>query len=414
MIILRSLQTCVKLNGVSRRTLSFGDLFVQKIHCFRSLGVRNELLHGVAGGEEKNNYKHDSHSNNRHDRKESLQEKCLKNGFTFAFLGISLESFFGKKDEEKTLNQESPLILMIKEGIIAFHEKEYEKSEMLLHVALKAAQDLEDEQSVTYIFDILANLALQLGDHRKAEELFRSVLQRHAAAGGDVYGNVFVALSLKLAQCYLARGAVEEAIRGYHYCIAAQKEKVTSDEGADEDTRVLYAMSLEQYARLLHSIGRYELARTHLQEALGVCVSINGPHHLQTAVLKNDIGSLYAQEKRYQEAAEEIEEAIAAVRRVISNEAGEVAQGNPPAPRKLNVIPDPRQPSAATNLATYLINLGTVELLRGRREAARRSCEEGVKLARGAGDGETQREAQSCLDAVKRAAKQAQEQAASV
>ncbi|KAA0201393.1 hypothetical protein HAZT_HAZT001741 [Hyalella azteca] len=310
-----------------------------------------------------------------------------------------------------------------------FQEKEYEKSEMLLHVALKAAQDLEDEQSVTYIFDILANLALQLGDHRKAEELFRSVLQRHAAAGGDVYGNVFVALSLKLAQCYLARGAVEEAIRGYHYCIAAQtqikklmelllptvkKEKVTSDEGADEDTRVLYAMSLEQYARLLHSIGRYELARTHLQEALGVCVSINGPHHLQTAVLKNDIGSLYAQEKRYQEAAEEIEEAIAAVRRVISNEAGEVAQGNPPAPRKLNVIPDPRQPSAATNLATYLINLGTVELLRGRREAARRSCEEGVKLARGAGDGETQREAQSCLDAVKRAAKQAQEQAASV
>jgi hypothetical protein len=85
------------------------------------LVVRNEFLHGIAGGEEKTNYKHDSRSNNYHDKEESLHENCRKNGFTFAFLGISLESFFGKKDEEKTQNQESPLILMIKEGIIAFH-----------------------------------------------------------------------------------------------------------------------------------------------------------------------------------------------------------------------------------------------------------------------------------------------------
>lgn len=41
-------------------------------------------------------------------------------------------------------------------------------------------------------------------------------------AEGDVYGNVFVAVSLKLAHCYLEKEDWENAIMGYHYCIAAQ------------------------------------------------------------------------------------------------------------------------------------------------------------------------------------------------
>ncbi|KAF2358745.1 Anaphase-promoting complex subunit 5 [Trinorchestia longiramus] len=332
-----------------------------------------------------------------------------RRGFTLCLFGYLFKTFFGE-EQQQPASEDSPLILLIKEGIIAFHKGEHEKSETILHLALKMAQDLEDSQSVTYIFDVLANLALQRGEHSKAEQLFKSVLQRHAAAGGDVYGNTFVALSLKLAQCYLARGAVEEAIQGYHYCIAAQKEKIKSDPSSDEDTLVLYAMSLEQYARLLHSIGRYALAREHLQEALGVCVKVNGTRHLQTAVLKNDIGSLYSLEKRYEEAVSEIEESISIVHGVMTDDAEKGGDDSPEAGRKINIIPDEQKPNALSNLATYHVNLGTVELLRRRREAARQSCQEGVRLARKAADGEVLKEAQECLAAVKEALKEARQQ----
>ena len=58
----------------------------------------------------------------------------------------------------------------------------------------------------------------------------------------------------------------------------------------DEDTLVLWAMSVEQYSRLLLRIGQYKAARQHLQQALDVCLKIHGDSHLQTAVLRNDVG----------------------------------------------------------------------------------------------------------------------------
>lgn len=56
-----------------------------------------------------------------------------------------------------------------------------EESEVILHEALHMAVEDSDNESITYIYDILANLALQRRQYEKAEQLFRSVLQRHAA-----------------------------------------------------------------------------------------------------------------------------------------------------------------------------------------------------------------------------------------
>lgn len=55
---------------------------------------------------------------------------------------------------------------------------ELNKAEQLLHVALKMAQETKNEQAVTYIFDLLANLAYQREEYPKAQRLFKDVLQR--------------------------------------------------------------------------------------------------------------------------------------------------------------------------------------------------------------------------------------------
>ena len=61
---------------------------------------------------------------------------------------------------------------------IALQGGELNKAEQLLHVALKMAQDTINQQAVTYIFDLLANLAYQREEYPKAERLFKDVLQR--------------------------------------------------------------------------------------------------------------------------------------------------------------------------------------------------------------------------------------------
>lgn len=62
--------------------------------------------------------------------------------------------------------------------ILILQGGELKKAEQLLHVALKMAQETNNQQAVTYIFDLLANLAYQREEYPKAERLFRDVLQR--------------------------------------------------------------------------------------------------------------------------------------------------------------------------------------------------------------------------------------------
>ena len=135
------------------------------------------------------------------------------------FLGFTLRQLLGEEEDHLEEQQDQQLILMIKQGILAFHVSnennlitcfdlcslqffymkvqnckyviggiffqhgEFDLSESLLHVALKAAQEVQHEQAITYIFDVLANLSYQRGHYDTAEALFKSVMKRHVAGG---------------------------------------------------------------------------------------------------------------------------------------------------------------------------------------------------------------------------------------
>jgi len=72
----------------------------------------------------------------------------------------------------------------------------------MLHIALKLAQEQQNYDGVTYIYDLLANLAYERGEYEKAEKLFVSVMQRLLSMDVSKTDNKMIHMSLKLANIY--------------------------------------------------------------------------------------------------------------------------------------------------------------------------------------------------------------------
>ena len=92
-------------------------------------------------------------------------------------------SFFGlfKKDEDET--PEDKLITTIKRSILCIQREQYDKAEQMLHLALRMAQDLKNRDGITYVYDVMANLAMEREQYKKAEKLFADVLRRLLSDG---------------------------------------------------------------------------------------------------------------------------------------------------------------------------------------------------------------------------------------
>lgn len=79
------------------------------------------------------------------------------------------------------------------------------EAEIKLHEALKMAQEENNLNGITYIYDILANIAFERKQYEKAEKLFVSVMQRLIGSGLPMDDNKIVHMSLKMAKIYEAQ-----------------------------------------------------------------------------------------------------------------------------------------------------------------------------------------------------------------
>jgi tetratricopeptide repeat protein 19 len=79
---------------------------------------------------------------------------------------------------------------------------EFKKAEQMLHIALKLAQEQQNYDGITYVYDLLANLAYEQGEYGKAEKLFLSVMQRLLSVGVPKTDNKVIHISLKLSNIY--------------------------------------------------------------------------------------------------------------------------------------------------------------------------------------------------------------------
>lgn len=72
----------------------------------------------------------------------------------------------------------------------------------MLHVALHQAQTIQHHDAITYIYDVMANLAFDTGDYHKAETLFITVLQRLMLNGATEDDMRIIHISLKMAKVF--------------------------------------------------------------------------------------------------------------------------------------------------------------------------------------------------------------------
>ena len=112
------------------------------------------------------------------------------------------------------------------------------------------------EDAVTHIYTLMANLALERGLLKQAEQLFTTVIKRLIkyvlykmlciakyfqilcfSAGEPEDSNAIVEISLKIAQIFHADGENLKAEQGYKYCAECQRKKVAAaGKNVDEDT----------------------------------------------------------------------------------------------------------------------------------------------------------------------------------
>ncbi|CAM1299401.1 TTC19 (predicted) [Pycnogonum litorale] len=286
-------------------------------------------------------------------------------------------SFLGIKDEKDS--EEDPLIETIKRAILSITKEEFDLAEQILHVALKMAQETRNSQGITYVYDLLANVAFSTRDWKKAEILFIETMKRMISEGAKENDDSIVEMSLKLAQIYSNMDMHEKSTSGFKFCIKIMTEKLNSADSlsnSDEEianSTALLGMVQSAYALYLMDRRQYTDALDHYKNALQLSVSLYGEENFQTLVLFNDVGTVFSLLKEYEKAADYIGRAV-----------------------------DLGQKINSRDLPAFLCNLAAVELKRGNDDAALKCCEMAVKTAKELKDNDALNEAKLSLEDVKK------------
>ncbi|XP_014275256.1 tetratricopeptide repeat protein 19 homolog, mitochondrial [Halyomorpha halys] len=204
---------------------------------------------------------------------------------------IMISGFFGLFKEKEEEKSESELIMTIKRAVLLIQRDDFKGAEQLLHLALKLAQDQHNEDGVTYIYDLLANLAFAQGHFNTAEKLFVNVMQRLIQVGVSEDDLKINHISLKLAKIYEEKKDDKKAEEGYKFCLKNLQGKVDVSL-EDHDAVLLWAMSLDWYARFLLSKDRLDDALANFEKAYELSLKLHGEIHEQTVVLLNDLGTI--------------------------------------------------------------------------------------------------------------------------
>lgn len=303
--------------------------------------------------------------------------ECLIFGGILSFLGLDEDSKLERKyDKEiqstKDEDFDEKLRNVLRPAIVNMQEGEYDKAEKVIHIALRMAQDVQHHDAILYIHDLLANLAYQAEDYKKAEKLFVDVMQRQIGYKGVAEDdNSIIAMSLRLAEIFAKTEEHEKAELGFEFCIESMEKKIQSGI-RDEDTVVLWGMSRDLFGQYLMSVGKHEKARDQFKQAYEVSLEINGETDEQTLVLLNSLGTISATMGDAKGAEKYFQDLIYKARK-----------------------------NKSDNLAHFLVNNGLVNIQLKLYDVAKRSCNEALQLSKRQKDGDAYEQSQNCLKILK-------------
>nr|CAG4646283.1 EOG090X06TI [Macrothrix elegans] len=234
----------------------------------------------------------------------------LPSGILMAgFLGL-LKVFAEPEGKEKT--GEERIIQMVKLAKLCHQRKEYKKSEQFLHLALRAAYEIQHHQATRYIIDEMANNAYEIGDLHKAEKLFKETMKQLLSDGMPPGDNAIVHISAKLANLYGIFNDEVRAREGFKFCISQLEAKI--NEGADDfDTLALYSLILCWFGEYIYNHGKLEESLELFRKAHDISVRINGAHHPHSLLQLNNMAASLTLLNRIDEAVDCLKSALALV-----------------------------------------------------------------------------------------------------
>lgn len=294
-------------------------------------------------------------------------QKCNKNIiYVPYFMGFSLFTWLGF---EKKISAEDELIQTIKHCILFIQRTEYIKAEQLLHIALRQAQQLQHALGITYIYDVMANLALEREQLDKANKLFVTVAQRIMADGASEDDFRIVHISVKLARISHLKKEYDTAQTGYDWCLQKLKDAVQRD--PSDDKKKLLALAEDWYGRLFLDHKQYDQAVKLMISALNRMRELTQLEQEHIVLQMNDIGTVYDQLGKVDESIQYFKEAI---------ELG--------------------RPLEMEYSGTLYVNLGRSYIKKSMLAEARKNCGQAWKLATLYKNNDIKVEAEQCIEQI--------------
>ncbi|KAL3282057.1 hypothetical protein HHI36_005257 [Cryptolaemus montrouzieri] len=285
----------------------------------------------------------------------------------FNIWALSILTWLGFSSEDE--NKESELIMTLKRAVLCTKREQYNKAEQLLHIALRLAQQQENEQGMLYCFDLMANLAFEQLNLDKAKKLFVTVLQILLSKGIKQDDLKVIHINLKLARICQLKAEIDNAGLGYEWCL----EKIENHCEDNPDSQMLYGVIQDWYAQFLLDKGDTAKALIHLKEAFKSCERTMGAHDEKSMLLLNDLG-------------------------ITSFRAGDMNSAQTYLTKGIDIG---NHVEDQTHVGVLHANLGLVLLHQGIRKEAEKYCKEAWILGKKNENTETIEQANYCFDQIK-------------
>lgn len=283
-------------------------------------------------------------------------------------LGFSFLTLIGL---EKKLTAEDELILTIKHCVLFIQRGDYDKAEQLLHVALKQAQQIQHQLGITYIYDVMANLALEREQYDKAKQLFIAVSQRIMADGATEDDLRVIHMSIKLARISHMKKDYTTAQLGYEWCLDKLNSAFSKD--PSEENKMLLAMAEDWYGRLFLDYNKYELGYNYMKSAYNRMITFKDVDKEHLVIQLNDLGTVCDKIAKVDESIDYFTKAI---------DLG----------KQIPDMPD---------LGVFYVNLGRAYIKKNMLDIARKNCGYGWKLGVMSKNKNVKHEAEVCIEEIK-------------
>lgn len=315
-----------------------------------------------------NHSKGDGHSNDggfyEHNRKPLFVFLSLMG----LFKGMTASDIEDEKVEltdEQKIRKMKPIELLIAKGVLAMCDQEYNRASDLFHSALRIAQDEDDEERETLVLNLLASNFFESGDLVNAEKLFIDLMKRMIAHDVEATDLAILELSLKLASIYSKDQMThDKALKGFKFVIDSLLNNLQDLLYSLDDFEIhelseekktglaLLGWSYDWFAKHLIAVNDFNGATDMLRKALEISTKVLGPHHDQTLILLNDVGTTLAMNNAPEEGKTFIKKAVEGAIKSQSKE-----------------------------LASFYVNLGLVNLKLKNLSEAKRYCEYSIELS---------------------------------